>query len=151
MLSSHWPAPLSLHVAVSSAMLRGAGLCGNSCTPLGRRAKHIRTGSTEINSSLHWLGPAGPQQPDILICSSPLRPPETQQGQRNMLTQPITCAVLIFHIRTGHWEFLGALPMKRYDLNYCTAFVFSLVGHQTPLAQVTSHNIIWEFVEHYII
>ncbi|CAM4729327.1 unnamed protein product [Leuciscus chuanchicus] len=63
----------------------GAGLCGSSRWPLGHRAKHFRTGSTEINSSLHWPGSAGPLEPELLICSSPLRPPETQQGQRNML------------------------------------------------------------------
>lgn len=51
---------------------------------------------TDLNSCLHWLSCAGRLEPEFLICSSPLRPQETQQGQRNMLTQTITCAVLIF-------------------------------------------------------
>lgn len=56
--------------------------------------------------------------------------------------------MLIFHISTGRCEIVGVLLMKLYDLNYYidffifeTAFAFSLIGHQTPLAQVTSHNI----------
>lgn len=56
--------------------------------------------------------------------------------------------MLIFHISTGRCEIVGVLLMKLYDLNYYidffifeTAFAFSLIGHQTPLAHLITYHI----------
>ncbi|XP_073685312.1 uncharacterized protein [Garra rufa] len=58
--------------------IEGAGLCGSSWRLLGCRAKHSRTPASS------GPVPQGLLEPEILVCASPLRPPETQQGQRNM-------------------------------------------------------------------